>query len=154
MVVVSGSIGGSLRDGTHENTDYGLDQITDINLLGSEYIFIKGNALDEIEKIILIADEDGTPIFKDGVDTGRILDEGEHTIYRGGDYTNGSNMYISTYDPSTTPTTVPKKLVAYQGIGYAGGSNPGANQGLVYVPPLSCSSRGNIDNIPFINRIA
>ena len=24
------------------NTDYGLDQITDINLLGSEYIFIKG----------------------------------------------------------------------------------------------------------------
>ena len=62
-------------------------------------------------------------------------------------------MYISTYDPSTTPTTVPKKLVAYQGIGYAGGSNSGANQGLVFVPPLSCSSRGNIDNIPFINRI-
>ena len=113
------------------------------------------NALDEIEKIILIADEDGTPIFKDGVDTGRVLDEGEHTIYEGEDYTNGSNMYISTYDPSTTPTTVPKKLVAYQGIGYAEwGGNPGANQGLVYVPPLSCSSRGNIDNIPFINRIA
>ena len=44
--------------------------------------------------------------------------------------------------------------MAYQGIGYAGGTNPGANQGLVYVPPLSCSSRGNIDNIPFINRIA
>ena len=154
VVVVSGSIGGSLRDGTYQNTDYGLDQITDINLLGSEYIFIKGNALDEIEKIILIADEDGTPIFKDGVDTGLVLDKGEHTIYRGGEYTNGSNMYISTYDPSTTPTTAPKKLVAYQGIGYSGGSNPGANQGLVFVPPLSCSSRGNIDNIPLINRIA
>ena len=154
VVVVSGSIGGSLRDGTYQNTDYGLDQITDINLLGSEYIFIKGNALDEIEKIILIADEDGTPIFKDGVDTGLVLDKGEHTIYRGGEYTNGSNMYISTYDPSTTPTTAPKKLVAYQGIGYSGGSNAGANQGLVFVPPLSCSSRGNIDNIPLINRIA
>ena len=64
-------------------------------------------------------------------------------------------MYISTYDPATTPASIPKKLVAYQGIGYAssGGGDPRANQGLVYVPPLSCSSRGNIDNIPFINRI-
>jgi len=106
--------------GTWQNTDYGLDQITDIDLLGSEYIFIKGNALDEIEKVILIADEDGTPIFKDGVNTGIVLDAGEHIIYQGGDYTNG-NMYISTYDPTTTPTTVPKKLVAYQGIGYAKG---------------------------------
>ena len=154
VVVVSGSIGGSLRNGTWNNTDYGLDQITDIDLLGSEYIFIKGNALDEIEKIILIADEDGTPIYKDGANTGIVLDAGQHHIYQGVDYTNGNNMYISTFDPTTTPASVPKKLVAYQGIGYAGGSNPGANQGLVYVPPLSCSSRGNIDNIPFINRIA
>ena len=82
MVVVSGSIGGSLRDGTWNNTDYGLDQITDIDLLGSEYIFIKGNALDEIEKIILIADEDGTPIYKDGVNTGIVLDAGQHTYIR------------------------------------------------------------------------
>ena len=153
VVVVSGSIGGSLRNGRYTNTDFGIDQITDISVLGSEYIFIKGSALDEIEKIILIADMDGTPIFKDGIDTGTILNKGEHLIFEGGDYTNGSNMYISTYDPSTTPTSVPNKLVAYQGIGYAGGSNSGANQGLVFVPPLSCSSRGNIDNIPLINRI-
>ncbi|MDC0355314.1 hypothetical protein OAM97_03800, partial [Flavobacteriaceae bacterium] len=106
-----------------------------------------------MKKIILIADENGTPIYKDGVDTGLVLDAGEHIIYEGGDYTNGSNMYISTYDPATTPTSVPKKLVAYQGIGYSGGSNAGANQGLVFVPPLSCSSRGDIDNIPLINRI-
>ncbi len=111
---------------------------------------------DEVEKVILIADEDGTPIFKDGVNTGITLDEGEHIYYDGADYTNGNNMYISTFDPTTTPSTAPKKLVAYQGIGYAssgGGDTSGANQGLVYVPPLSCSSRGNIDNIPFINRI-
>ena len=157
VVVVTGSVGGNLRNGSNPgNSDYGVDQITDIDLLGSEYIFIKGGGNDEIEKVILIADEDGTPIFKDGVDTGITLDEGEHIYYEGGDYTNGNNMYISTFDPTTTPSTVPKKLVAYQGIGYAssGGGDPRANQGLVYVPPLSCSSRGNIDNIPFINRIA
>ena len=157
VVVVTGSVGGNLRNGSNPgNSDYGVDQITDIDLLGSEYIFIKGGGNDEIEKVILIADEDGTPIFKDGVDTGITLDEGEHIYYEGEDYTNGNNMYISTFDPTTTPSTVPKKLVAYQGIGYAssGGGDPRANQGLVYVPPLSCSSRGNIDNIPFINRIA
>ena len=155
VVVVSGSIAGNLRNGNNPgNADYGFDQITDIELLGSEYIFIKGGGNDEIEKIILIADENGTPIFKDGVDTGRVLDAGEHFIYEGTDYTNG-NMYISTYDPSATPTLIPKKLVTYQGIGYAssGGGDPRANQGLVYVPPLSCSSRGNIDNIPFIDKI-
>ena len=86
--------------------------------------------MDEIEKVILIADENGTPIYKDGVDTGLVLDAGEHIIYEGGDYTNGSNMYISTYDPATTPATVPKKLVAYQGIGYSGEVVQDANQGL------------------------
>ncbi|MFL2603212.1 MAG: T9SS type B sorting domain-containing protein, partial [Flavobacteriaceae bacterium] len=156
VVVVTGSVGGNLRNGSNPgNSDYGLDQITDIELLGSEYIFIKGGAAEEIEKVILIADEDGTSIFKDGVDTGIILNEGEHLIYQGADYTNGANMYISTFNPTVAPTTVPKKLVAYQGIGYgsSSGGDPRANQGLVYVPPLSCASRGNIDNIPFINRI-
>ena len=152
IVVVSGSVAGNLRNGNAGNADYGLDQITDIDLLGSEYIFIKGYGREEVEKVILIADEDGTPIFKDGVNTGITLNAGDHIYYEGGDYTNG-NMYISTFDPTTTPSTVPKKLVAYQGIGYKGNNNSGANQGLVYVPPLSCSSRGNIDNIPFINRI-
>ncbi len=43
VVVVSGSVAGNLRDGSNPgNADYGVDQITDIDLLGSEYIFIKG----------------------------------------------------------------------------------------------------------------
>ena len=56
-------------------------------------------------------------------------------------------MYITTRDPS-------KKLIAYQGIGYGGGLSSGANQGLFFVPPLSCSSKGNIDNIPYIEKVA
>ena len=47
VIVVSGSIAGNLRNGSNPgNSDYGLDQITDIDLtLGSEYIFIKGEIL-------------------------------------------------------------------------------------------------------------
>ena len=78
VVVVSGSVGGNLRNGNAGNADYGLDQITDIDLLGSEYIFIKGGATNEVEKVILIADQNGTPIFKDGVNTGITLNAGEH----------------------------------------------------------------------------
>ena len=62
IVVTSGSVGGSLRNQNIGNTDYGIDQLTDINILGSEYIFIKGAAIDEVEKVILIADKDGTEI--------------------------------------------------------------------------------------------
>ena len=152
IVVTSGSVGGSLRNQNIGNTDYGIDQLTDINILGSEYIFIKGAAIDEVEKVILIADKDGTEIYKDGgVTPITTLNEGEHLILDDDTYGGFSsdNMYISTQDPSF-------KLIAFQGIGYGGvvGGSSGANQGLIFVPPLSCSSKGNIDNIPFIEKVA
>ncbi len=148
VVVTCGSIGGSLMNGEYNNMDYGMDQITGIDRLGDEYVFVKGYALDEIEKVILIADRDGTEIYKDGNSTPyTTLNTGEHVIFEGTDYTNNHNIYIKTQDPSF-------KLVAYQGIGYDTGGTAGrANQGLVFVPPLSCSSRGNIDNIPYIDYI-
>ena len=148
VVVTCGSIGGSLMNGEYNNQDYGMDQITGIDRLGDEYVFVKGYALDEIEKVILIADRDGTEIYKDGSPTPyTTLNAGEHVIFEGTDYSNDHNIYIKTQDPSF-------KLVAYQGIGYDTGGTAGrANQGLVFVPPLSCSSRGNIDNIPYIDYI-
>ena len=149
IVVTSGSVGGSFRNQNIGNTDYGLDQLTDISILGNEYIFVRGAGLDEVEKIILIADKDGTEIYKDGGTFLKTLNKGEHLILDAdtrsigyGEFT-GDNLYISTQDPSF-------KLIAFQGIGYVGG----ANQGLVFVPPLSCSSKGNIDNIPFIEKVA
>ena len=145
IVVTSGTVGGTLRNRDIGNTDYGIDQLTDIDILGNEYIFIKGAAIDEVEKVILIADKDGTEIYKDGGVTPFVtLNEGEHLILDDDAYGgfSGDNIYITTQDPSF-------KLIAFQGIGYGGvvGGSSGANQGLVFVPPLSCSSKGNIDNI-------
>ena len=49
-------------------------------------------------------------------------------------------MYVSTS----------KDVFVYQGIG---GTSSEANQGMFFVPPLSCGSRGDVDNIPLIDRI-
>ena len=53
---------------------------------------------------------------------------------------SNGNLYIETN----------KKVFAYQGIG---ANTSEANQGLFFVPPLSCENRGKIDNIPSIDQI-
>ena len=49
------------------------------------------------------------------------------------------------------------KLFAYQGMGdvYQGfsGQYPAANQGMVFVPPLSCGTSGNVNNIGDIDKV-
>ena len=56
-------------------------------------------------------------------------------------------MYVQTSNP----------VFAYQGIAgennLSGGSFPAANQGLFFVPPLSCENRGDVNNIASINNI-
>ena len=49
-------------------------------------------------------------------------------------------MYVETSLPS----------FAFQGVGFGGSE---ANQGMFFVPPLSCENRGNVDNIAQINRM-
>ena len=60
------------------------------------------------------------------------------------------NMYVSTDNKDN-------KLFAYQGMGdiYTGfnGAYPAANQGMVFVPPLSCGTSGNVNNIAQIDQV-
>jgi hypothetical protein len=67
------------------------------------------------------------------------INAGYYYIAEGNLYTN-DNMYVSTS----------KDVFVYQGIG---GTSSEANQGMFFVPPLSCGSRGDVDNIPLIDRI-
>ena len=59
-------------------------------------------------------------------------------------------MYVSTDNKDD-------KLFAYQGMGdiYEGfsGRYPAANQGMVFVPPLSCGTSGNVNNIGDIDKV-
>ena len=49
-------------------------------------------------------------------------------------------MYVSTS----------KDVFVYQGVG---GTTSEANQGMFFVPPLSCGSRGDVDNIPLLMKL-
>ena len=64
---------------------------------------------------------------------------GQYFLIEGDMYDGNGNMYVETSHP----------VYAFQGISSGGG----ANQGLFFVPPLKCSSLGDVDNIPLINEI-
>ena len=144
IVVNSGSATGSFDQGD-DGRDYGFDQIVDASKIGSEYIFVKGSGSNGWENALLIAHEDATEIFINGGTLVATIDAGEYYVVEGDNYTNGNNMYVQTS----------KAVFAYQGIGGLDGSGSAAepNQGMFFVPPLSCENRGNVNNIATIDKI-
>ena len=144
IVVNSGSFGGSnstilQSNGSPAGRDVGFDQIVPLEKTGKEYIFVKGLGTDELERILLIANEDNTKVFLDGLTLFKTINKGEYADIDGSKFTNG-NLYVSTTED----------VSAYQSIG---GSDIPANQNLFFVPPLNCATPNKVDNIPFIESI-
>lgn len=142
IVVNTGSANGSFADGT--GRDYGLDQIVDLSRVGTEYIFVRGSGSDDWENVLLVAHEDNTSIslLNNVIAT---INSGEFYVIEGDNYSEEGNMFVKTSKP----------VFAYQGIGGldTGGNPNEANQGMFFVPPLSCESRGTVDNIAQIDKI-
>ena len=138
IVVNTGSANGSFHNGG--GRDYGIDQIVDANKTGNEYIFVKGNGSNSWENILIVAHEDDTSISINGNPIISTINAGEYYLIEGDNYNSNENMYVNTS----------KNVFAYQGIG-ANGSE--ANQGLFFVPPLSCENRGNVNSIANIEKI-
>ncbi len=136
IVVNTGSANGSF--GTGGARDYGIDQIVDLSKVGKEYVFVKGNGENSYENVLVVVHEDNTEIFVNG-DSKVTRNAGEYYIVEGDQFIN-NNMYVNTS----------KDTFVYQGIG---GTTSEANQGMFFVPPLSCGSRGDVDNIPQIDKI-
>lgn len=143
IVVNCGSANGSFGGGS--GRDYGIDQIVGADKIGNEYIFVRGFGTDEWENILLIAHFDNTSIDINGISTGINLNAGQYYIIEGNKFSSNENMYVKTSHD----------VFAYQGVGGLGnnGAPSEANQGLFFVPPLSCETRGNIDNIANIDEI-
>ncbi|WP_438972070.1 T9SS type B sorting domain-containing protein [Polaribacter sp.] len=138
IVVNSGSANGSFHNGG--GRDYGIDQIVGLDKVGSDYIFVKGGGSNGWENALIIAHEDNTSVSINGNTANITLNSGEYTLIEGDQFNSDGNLFVKTSKP----------VFAYQGIG---ANTSEANQGLFFVPPLSCESRGNIDNIPFIESI-
>lgn len=138
IAVNCGSFAGSNGDTT--NLDLGFDQIVSAERTGTEYIFIKGNGVDVIERPLIIANEDNTDVFLNGNSTAQTIQAGQYIAYSGADFSANGNLYVRTS----------KKVFAYQGIG---GTLSQANQNMDFVPPLSCQTPKIINNIPLINEV-
>lgn len=135
-----GSFGGSNAVG---NLDLGFDQIVPAERLsGNDYIFIKSTGIDEVEKILLVGDEDNTTVTLNGSGPSYTLNAGEYLQLLGSDYNANGNLFVSA----------DKKIFAYQAVGDDGAIDQ-RNQELFFVPPLSCQTPRVIDNIPFIDYV-
>ena len=143
VVVNSGSANGSFHNGN--GRDYGIDQMVGADKIGSEYVFVRGSGSDGWENILIVANEDDTDIFVDGGATPitTLVSAGDYYLIEGAAFRgSGSNrtLFVNTS----------KNTFAWQGIG---GTTSEANQGMFFVPPLSCQSQGEVNNIPFIDKI-
>lgn len=139
IAVNCGSYAGS--NGTTPNLDLGFDQIVSAERTGQDYIFIKGNGVDAVERPLIVADQNGTEIYTNGGATPvATINAGDFYALSGADFSAQGNLYVHTS----------KKAFAYQGIG---GSSSQANQNMHFVPPLTCETPKIINNIPFIDQV-
>tara|TARA_R110002049_G_scaffold45594_1_gene132877 strand:- start:1173 stop:6311 length:5139 start_codon:yes stop_codon:yes gene_type:complete len=138
IVVNCGSANGSFHNGGAR--DYGIDQIVDLSKVGTEYIFVKGDGQNGWENVLIVAHTDNTTVSINGNTSIATINAGNYYLIEGNQYTASGNMYVQTSQP----------VFAYQGVG---ATNSEANQGMFFVPPLSCETRGNLDNIANIQSI-
>ncbi|NUY81141.1 T9SS type B sorting domain-containing protein [Flavobacterium sp. MAH-1] len=140
IAVNCGSFGGT--NGTMANLDLGFDQIVSAERTGTDYIFIKSTGMNEVETVLIIADEDGTEVTRNGSPGVITLNAGEYVFFEGFQFDGNGNMSVHTN----------KNVFAYQSIGDDARGDQ-ANQEMFFVPPLSCETPKVIDNIPFINEV-
>ena len=144
VVVVSGSTTGT--NGSGNGRDYGIDQLVGTENAGKEFIFIRGetpSSYTDTENIVLIPLSTGTTYTVNGGASQNI--NGPYAIIEGDEYNSNRNMYVVASGP----------VMAFQGIGARSPTvnNHEPNQGMFIVPPLNCSAKGGINNIPYISRI-
>lgn len=128
--------------------DFGFDQIVPFNKTGKEYIFVGGYGIGakyyDLERAIIVANVNGTKVFKDGSTLVATINAGEYYVFNGSDYTNG-DLYVTTSE----------NVFAYQCIAGKPSSpaNAGGNQNMFFVPPLNCATPSVVNNIPLIEQV-
>ncbi|WP_281987005.1 PKD-like domain-containing protein [Aquimarina aggregata] len=145
IVISNGGLNVGVRNGA-AGRDAGIDQPVPENVLGREYVFIRGNgaANNETEFPIIIATANNTEIFVNGSMTPiAVLNDGDYFEIPGSNYsanTAGANMHVRTT----------KDVYAYQCL-------TGASQyytlGLNFIAPVNCLLPPQLDFIPNIRDV-
>jgi len=142
-------------------SDMGIDQMISLNpsVDATEYLLIKGDSFNSIENALIIANEDNTLVYLNDNNTPIALDAGEHVFVEGTDFTNNSSTVIDYLHIQSN-----KNIYVFQGTGKEGTAERmnsdgvrvhyyAANQGMFFVPPLSCTSVGDVESIGRINEV-
>ena len=120
--------------------DSGIDQIVAVENVGKEYILCKGNGSTALERPIIVAHFNNTQIFLNGITTPIVtLNAGQFYPVLTSAFSADNNLYIRSS----------QKIYVYQMIGGApdGNTNQYRTEGLIFVPPISCSIPNEINNI-------
>lgn len=125
--------------------DAGIDQPSPENIIGKEYVFVRGRGQDIQEYPVIIATQNGTDIFVNGSTTPfATLNAGDYTKIPASFYSvnvGGGNMFVSSN----------KDIYAYQVMS---GDTQIATGGLNFISPVNCLMFTTIDNVPYINNLA
>ncbi len=138
IAINSGSMCGSPV--TSGDKDIGFDQIVPIESVGKEYIICKGNGSTSLERPMVVAHYDNTQVFLNGGTSPiAVLNAGQFYAILTSAFSADNNLYIRTS----------QKAYVYQMIGGSpdGTSNQYRTEGLIFVPPMSCSIPNEINNI-------
>ncbi len=128
---------------TSQGRDVGIDQPVPINVLGREYVFIRGNGANQTEFPIIVATSDDTEVYA-GTTLIDTIDDGEYLEIPGSYYSGtsaGANMYVRTT----------KEVYAYQCLG---GQAAIQTIGMNFIAPVNCLLPSTLNEIPQIQRIA
>ncbi len=128
--------------------DIAIDQIIPENVLGSDYVFVRGYGADNLEFAIIIATQNSTEIYvNDALNPLATIDAGEYYLVPGSFYSGtgttrkGENMYVRTS----------KQAYAYQSTA---GANNVANVDYNFIAPVNFLLDSEVDFIPDIQKVA
>ena len=145
IVVNLGSSNGNMVN-TSNGRDYGMDQIAPVNLVGEEYVVVRGNGTNPNEKVIIIATEPNTSVFFNNYNQPIFL--GQPGNYYITDINSNPNWYYDSQ--GVMALSANKPIYVYQAIMADAGC---CTQGFCFIPPLSCAASNEINEIPDINKI-
>ncbi len=134
---------GSWLAGPESGQCIGSDQLVPAEVVGQEYILVRGLGDDHTEHPIVIATADNTDVYINGSSTpAATIDEGEFYIVPTSDFSANDNLYILASE----------KVYVYQTLS-GSSTNIGPTVGLSFIPPLNCIGAKEV-NLPFVNSLA
>ena len=139
IVVNCGSwLGGNAINGTspngsiNEGRDIGIDQIVPIDVIGDEYVLIKGFGIDN-ERTIVVASQDNTELLINGGTLIANLNAGDYHVIEGTSFSGSGNLYLT----SSAPVYVTQTTNGDSGIS----SDNERQAGMNFIPPVKCTGQ-------------